>query len=556
MRRLPRWILWLLCVAYALHGFVGRDPWKDVDLASFGIMRELAHSHALADWLAPSLMGHAGETAALLPYWLGAAALKLAPTAIAPELAVRLPFILMLVGMFAATWYATYYLARHASAAPVTFAFGGEASDKDYARALADGGTLALVATLGLAQFSHETAPALMQLFFVALAFYGLAALPLRAAKGSVAVLVGLAGLSLSGAPVLALVYAWVVAVSLFLPNTAHLPVPLRRHSRWLMLAASALCLLLMLTAGSDWTPPRWRLGSDHWNSLGKLLVWFTWPAWPFVLWALWRWRYQLRHPAHNRHLGLPLLMGGAPLLASIATLDQGRTLFLSLPALATLAAFALPTFRRSATALIDWFTVLFFSAWGIIIWVVWISLQTGIPDKPAANVERLAPGFHLPFQLLAFVLALAATLAWIVLARWRTARHRAALWKSLVLPAAGTTLCWILLTTLWLPGLNYGRSLAPQIDAVQEIVGQAPCVQVSGLSAAQVAAVQFHGGWPTHRTSGDDGTRCPWLIITPSVRSSARGQRLTRGWEKVGAVARPTRQDETLLVYRRERTD
>ena len=63
------------------------------------------------------------------------------------------------------------------------FAFGGEAAPTDYARAMADGGLLALIACLGLAQLSHETTPALAQLGFTALAFYGIAALPYRPAR-------------------------------------------------------------------------------------------------------------------------------------------------------------------------------------------------------------------------------------------------------------------------------------------------------------------------------------------------------------------------------------
>ena len=59
---------------------------------------------------------------------------------------------------------------------------------------------------------------------------------------------------------------------------------------------------------------------------------------------------------------------------------NSDRALLLSLPALATLAAFALPTFERSVSALIDWFTLLFFSGCALIIWVVWISLMTGVP--------------------------------------------------------------------------------------------------------------------------------------------------------------------------------
>jgi hypothetical protein len=64
---------------------------------------------------------------------------------------------------FMATWWAVYYLARTPGAQPVAFAFGGEAP-QDYARAMADGGLLALMACLGLAQFSHETTSYLAQL--------------------------------------------------------------------------------------------------------------------------------------------------------------------------------------------------------------------------------------------------------------------------------------------------------------------------------------------------------------------------------------------------------
>ena len=90
-------------------------------------------------------------------------------------------------------------------------------------------------------------------------------------------------------------------------------------------------------------------------------------------------------------------------------TPSSDRSLLLALPALAALAAFALPTWSAASRALIDWFTLLFFSGCAVVIWVVWISLQTGVPAKPAANVAKLAPGFEPSFSLLAFVAALAA---------------------------------------------------------------------------------------------------------------------------------------------------
>ena len=550
-RRLPRLALLLLCVAYVIPGYVGREPWKNIDMASFGYMLELAHSTGWDGWLRPSLMGAAANNGALLPYWLGAWAMQLAPSWVAPDFAARIPFMLMLAGTLAATWYAVYCLARHPAAQPVAFAFGGEAEPTDYARALADGGLLALVASLGLAQFSHETTPALAQLFFGALVFHGLAALPYRPLGAPLSLLAGLPGLALSGAPVTALIYGgWSLAI-LFIPGWPPHDRAVRRRA----IASLAAAVLIALALAWALNLPRWQIAPwratwRDWNALGNLFLWFTWPVWPLALWTLWRWRRQLAGLRLHRHLGLPLMIASVPLATTIATTAGERALLLALPALAALAAFALPTFKRSAASLIDWFSVLFFTGWAVVIWVVWISLQTGVPAKPAANVARLAPGFEPVFQWPAFAAALLGTLAWVALARWRTGRHRAALWKSLVLPAAGATLCWLLLMTLWLPALNYARSYAPQMRQLSQLIGQPPCVQVHGLDTPQLAALRFHGGWTPQPASGP--TQCPWLLVDPEDRASLPAAVNMTEWQLAGQVHRLTDKTENLLVYGR----
>lgn len=150
VRRLPRAALLLFCLAYLLPGFIDRAPWRSADISAFGVMAELARGST--DWLSPRLAGMSPEVDALLPYWLGAWALKLAPGWIPPDLAARLPFIVLLALTFIAIWQGIYYLARSPLAQPVAFAFGGEAQGPDYARAMADGGLLAFIACLGLAQ--------------------------------------------------------------------------------------------------------------------------------------------------------------------------------------------------------------------------------------------------------------------------------------------------------------------------------------------------------------------------------------------------------------------
>jgi hypothetical protein len=547
VRRLPRLALLLFCAAYVLPGFIGREPWKNQDIASLGYMFELAQGRT--HWLDPQLLGRPPEFEALLPYWMGAWAMRIAPAWIAPDFAARLPFIALLVLTFMATWYAVYYLARTPGAQPVPFAFGGEARPTDYARAMADGGLLALIACLGLAQLSHETTPALAQLGFTALTFYGVAALPYRLVLPSLCLVVGLVGLGLSGAPAMAALFALGAAALHYAdaPQDAASEARGPRGAAFIVLVALAAATIA--AAFHVW---RWRLSplpvdAPHdWAGLLRLLAWFTWPAWPLALWTVWRWRRQLA----RRHVALPLWFALVSLVTVVLAPNPDRALLLGLPALATLAAFALPTFERSVSALIDWFTLLFFSGCALVIWVIWISLQTGVPPKPAANVARLAPGFVPSFTLLPFVVALAATVAWIALVRWRTKRNRHPIWKSLVLPAGGIALSWLLVMTLWLPVLDYARSYRTVADAIAARVDRSACIEEFGLTRAQIAALRFHAGLdlrPAHLPSS-----CRWLVAAQDLEAAVPMVFDPRRWVRVATVNRPTDRHDNLLLYRK----
>ena len=551
VRRLPRLALLLLCIAYVLPGFFGREPWKGADITAFGYMAELAHGGST--WLAPQLLGRAPDVDALLPYWLGAWAMQVAPAWIASDFAARIPFGLLLALALAATWYGTYYLARKPEAQPVAFAFGGEARPADYACAIADGGLLAFIACLGLAQLSHETTPALTQLCFAALSFFALAALPYRTVAPVLAGVLGLLGLTLSGAPTVALLLGSGGAMIHALDRSpGRKAVAQQLHWAAGIALVSALVALLALRLDL-W---RWRIELPEaswaeWRSLGRLLLWFTWPAWPLALWTLWRWRQQLlRRDLPSRHLALPLLLAGIAIGATLTTGSADRSLLLALPALAALAAFSLPTLGRSVAALVDWFTLLFFSGWAIVIWVIWIALQTGVPQQPAANVARLAPGFEHSFSALPFALAVLATVAWAWLVRWRVGRNRSAIWKSLVLPAGGATLCWLLLMTLWLPVLDYARSYTPLVQRSLALLQAADCAQTHGLTRGQIAAFQFHGKLRLQVLGS--ANHCPWLIVNKHESGSLAVVGNLADWTLQGQVRHPVDRDEDLLIYRR----
>jgi 4-amino-4-deoxy-L-arabinose transferase-like glycosyltransferase len=545
VRRLPRMALLLFCLAYVLPGFVGREPWRSADITAFGYMAELAQG--ASDWLAPVLMGQPPEVDALLPYWLGAWAMQLAPSWVAPDFAARLPFIGLLALTLLAVWNAVYSLARSPHAQPVAFAFGGEAQPVDYARAMADGGLLAFIACLGLAQLSHETTPALVQLCCTALLFYAGAATPYRKYKPALAGAAGLLGLTLSGAPTQAALLG-AGSVLILLLDREERP-GLRRIAGIAVLTALTACVA---TALNLW---RWRVHLPPmtwpvWHGLGSLLLWFTWPAWPLALWTLWRWRRQVLHLHMSRHLALPLWFALVTVATTVITPAGDRALLLALPALATLAAFALPTLERSVSALIDWFTLLFFTGCGLIIWVVWIAMQTGFPPQPAANVARLAPDFEAGFGWIAFLMALGATLAWAWLVKWRVGRHRAAIWKSLVLPAGGAALCWLLVTTLWMPLLDHAISYAPLVRRIQATVSPSGCIQSFGLDRGLLAALRFDAKLQLEPAT--DLSSCPWLVVDGDIVRQTPAIVSAQTWATHATFGHPRAGESDVVIYRR----
>jgi hypothetical protein len=535
VQRLPRMALLMFCAAYVLPGWWGRDPWRGAELVAFGYMDAMAQGRS--PWWQPTLAGLPLD-GAMLPHWLGAGSIVAFGPLLGAATAARLPFVLMLACVLALVWYATYHLARTEAAQPVAFAFGGEADTVDYARALADGALLAFIATLGLLQLGHETTPELAQLFAAALALWGMAAAPYRVWPARAAVVVALPLLAASGAPTMA-VAAGAVSVALHARSTH----PGGRSMTPWVAAATALAALAGLAFGT-WA---WRVSIDAqraWPSV-RLLIWFLWPTALFALWTLWHWR---RH-VNKRHISLPLTWVAVTLLAALLAGGYDRALMIGLPAWAVLAAFALPTFKRSASAAIDWFSVFFFSAAALAIWVIYVAMQTQVPAKTAANVAKLAPGFEAEWSWPAVLLALAASVAWMGLVRWRTGRHQHALWKSLVLPASGVALSWLLLMTLFLPLLNYDRSNQPWIDRLKPHIPPGACIVAPDQPRAALAALEAQGGW---RVQAEwHGAPCEVMLVQRPRGSTVEAP---PGWRSVAAVWHPTERREETWVLRRER--
>lgn len=560
--KLPRWPLWFVCIAYILPGFFGRDPWK-ADGLPFGVMWQIAEGHST--WLWPSLYGqHVGG--GWLPYWLGAASIEALGSRIGEITASRLPYIALLALALVQTWYAAYHFALRDAAQPVKPAFAAPISVKSYARAIADGALLSLVACLGLLGRGHETLPELAQLAGYSALLLGLAIAGSSPATSALTLLIGLLVLASSGAPWLALFAALLITLLILgQRGMAYRFIPA------LGIACGLACTMVILVIVHGASVARWPNFGAFQHFLGTF-AWFVWPAWPLAVLAVWRWRESVG----EWHVVAPLMLLLLATLTAMLAAGNSSTLVLALPPAALLAALALPVMRRGGLAALDWFSLLFFSLLALVIWVLWLAMLTGFPTKPAANIARLAPGFSAHFSWIPALIALLATLSWAAVVVWRAGRHRHPLWKGMVLSAGGVTLVWVLVGTLWMPVLNYastyrplGRQLAGALHkhSVAEPGGAARCVTPLGLSMAQQALL---GYWGHVRFEPEArGQYCAFVLVLPhrrtaesttddtppQTRAEANAQYQAERQTRLWSGHRPGEPQEHFSLYRRTPT-
>jgi 4-amino-4-deoxy-L-arabinose transferase-like glycosyltransferase len=554
-RALPRWLLLTLCIVYAAFGLFGRDPWKNEDAAGFGVMWTMAEGK-LHDWLLPNLVGKFITSDGPLGYWLGGFAIRALSPWVDPSNASRVYTGVLFCVACAFVWYAAYLLGRRAEVQPFKYAFGGEPEPRDYGRTLADGALLVLVACFGLAERGHETTPQLAQFAWVAMFVYGLVRSVDKPLQGALwwGAALGLVGLS--GNPVLVgALLAGTVALVAFTPEL---------RNRWLPLVGLPLAIVLfaawpaaaltLFPDDANWFLNQWLYGSLMRFSgpptavLGyaaKNLPLFTWPAWPLAIWAWVSWTGFRRRP----HIAVPLSVV-IPLVALVILQSQqtNRLYMLILPPLAVLASFALPTLKRGAINAIDWFAVLSFTILGSFVWLVWLASLTGFPYPLARNLARLVPGYEPHFKILSFVCAVAVTVCWVLLVRWRISRQPQVLWRSVVLSSAGTTLMWVLLMTLWLPFVNYSRTYR---DVAQQIAAHLPsdyeCISPVRLGDAQVATFAYFGDM--HFSFTDD---CDVLLRQDRADYGEPSSISQYVWRLVWEGRRVADRDERFRLYER----
>lgn len=527
-----------IVLCYIFAGLLGHDPWKADEAYVFGVIHHMLET---GDWVVPTLAGEPFMEKPPLFYWTATAMAWLLQGVLPLHDGARLAsglFMLLACGATAATarkWWG--------------------AGTGRYA-------ALALLACLGSLEQSHLMMPDIPLLASFALSALGFASILDKPVRGGAligtALGMGFMAKGLLGPAVMG-------ATALLLPLLfAHW----RRRAYWHGLAIAALvcvpwcvvwpaCLYLRSPKlFMDWF---WvnnigrflgfsvqQLGTEHlpwfWT---KTIPWFTFPALPIALWTLWRQRRTaLATPAVQY-----ALVAFSVLMLVLATSSSARCVY-AWPLLVPLALLAAPGAQQLPKRIDLAFSVLGIALFGMLMSAVllgWLMMMvTGAPpDWP--RLLRLLPAEFIPYfdatHALAALLLIAGALVVLKLL-WSAPARGLTVWL------VGVTLTWALLTTLWMPWLDFAKSYRP-VFAAMPIPQQTNCLSSINLGEGERAMLRYVTGRnPVRREVAPDAA-CSALLVQREVAHGEPDIDLAE-WREVWRGSRPGVTNERFWLFER----
>ena len=526
-------LLGALVLIWVVTGLVGHDPWKPDEATSFGIIYSMLQS---GDWLVPSLAGELYMDKPPLFYWTAALFARLFSPLLSLHDGARLA--------------SGFYIA-------LTLLFTGLAGCKLYGENRGWAAAIILMGCVGMLVRAHQMITDLALLAGCAMMMLGFTFSQERA---------GRAGMLIGTGMGIGFMSKGFIAPVLFVFIGALLPALFRQwrvRSYASSMAIAALCALPWLTVWplllylrspqlfADWA---WTHNIGHWLNYAKSgpdreslyylknLPWLAWPALPLAAWALWQSRKRL---AQRDDLQLPLVAFGVMLvtLSFVPHIKEVFALPMLLP-ITLLATAALSSLKRGAANALDWFGLMTFALAAILMWWGWAGLLLDNHAKITQLLKDYQPGFDPVFHTAPFVIAIIATVLWLVLA-WRVGRSMR---RAVVNWATGITLIWILAMTLWLPWLDSGKSYRGMVASLkQSMPQQYQCIGHDNLGEGQRAMLHYFGDITTRRDPDD---RCDLRLIQ-GVKLS--GPLLDEArWEKIWEGSRMGDKNEHYRLYRR----
>ncbi len=526
----------VLILVYIFAGLTGHDPWKADEAYVFGVVQ---HMYDSADWLVPTLAGYPFMEKPPLFYWVATGCAHLLSGWLPLHDGARLAAaFFMLITCWALASASRLWWGR-------------------------DGGRYAvmvLIACFGSLVQSHLMMPDIALLTGFALSALGFATVRTRVRAGGVLLGLG-AGIAFLSKGLLG--PAVMAATALLLPVCFYQwrGAAYRRGLALAALVSAPWCLIwpiaLYLRAPALFIDWFWinnigrffgfsvaQLGAEHlpwfWT---QTIPWFTFPGLPLALWTLW----QKRRGALSEPPVQFALVAFGVLMVVLSVSSSGRCVY-AWPLMVPIAILAAPGATRlpkAADLSLAMAAAVLFGLLSGAIWTGWaIMMRTGAP--PAwPRVLRLLPAEFVPrFEAGPALCAVALTLGAAALMRtlWRRPGRGLAAW------VIGLTLTWSLLSTLWMPWLDYAKSYRAVFVAMP-IPADANCVSSMFLGEGERAMLRYVRGRDAVRLDVTPRADCTILLVQYDAALGAPALDPTK-WRQIWLGSRPGVTSERFWLY------
>jgi 4-amino-4-deoxy-L-arabinose transferase-like glycosyltransferase len=527
-----------IVIAFVFSGLVGHDPWKADEAYVFGVIE---HMFQAGDWVVPTLAGEPFMEKPPLFYWVA--------TAFGHVLNGWLP-----LHDSARLACAFFMLLTSWALAAATRLWWGAGMGR-YA-------VLVLFGCFGTLVQSHMMMPDLALLSGFALSAMGFARVGMAGRQAGILIGIGagiaflskgLIGPGVMGITAMlllgfgnwrtracrdALLLATLVALPFFLvwPAALYVRSP-DLFMTWFWVNNIGRFI--------GFSVPQ--LGAEHlpwfWT---QTIPWFTFPGLPIALWQLWR----MRLPALANPAAQFSVVSFAVLMLVLAVSSSGRCVYawpllIPIAILAAPAAMALPAHADRAFTL---FGLALFGALSAAVWAAWVIMaNTGAtPDWP--RLLRVLPAEYMP-ELSAYqaVVALGVTIlaALALRALWNKGARGLHTW------VIGMTLAWSLLTTLWMPWLDFAKSYRSVFSAMP-VPQSVDCIASYNLGEGERAMLRYVTGQNPVRREVSPKATCSMLLVQREVAYGEPDIDL-RGWKEVWRGSRPGVTNERFWLFQQQ---
>lgn len=513
-------LLLFLCAIWLFAGLIGHSPWKPFESSAMSVIQGLIEHPFLSSqswltgaWLAPTSAGHPSLDTPPLFYWVATAFVHVCAGWLPAHDATRLTVGLWML---------------------VTLTMIGMTGRELWNIGIGRQTNFIFIGCIGLVVSAHTILPAIASLCGLSITFYAYALVQRKPQRAMLLLALGLMISFLTGGvlPALSIVSTAAVLIAMFpswrSPNIRRAITGGLLLALPLILAWCYACYRVTPTLWHAWWDNQWIMNSPtrHVYFL-RTLAWFAWPALPFAIWGIWRYRSSLL-TSERFQLCIVFFVCSFIWIGLFADRSETNALPLLLP-LTALAAGSIETLKRGAAGAINWFGLILFCLLIAIAWLGWWAMLNGYPVRLYERLRFLSGLKSIELSLLNVAIAVAATMMWlsIVFRSKHSNRSSATHW------AIGMTCSWAIFMSLWLPMIEAARTYQPLFeDLKRHLPSHYLCITSKQLGTAQIDLLHYHANVRVRNAT--DGEACDVMLIAdePGKRHALPGDAWVMIWQ------------------------